>query len=110
MRFVEMTGFTREVQSLLTPDEYRKLQNALATRATRVDTIPGTGGLQKVRWGSLQKGKRGGVRVIFYECTDRDVFLLLAIYTKSKRDDLTSEQKKTLKGLVTRLVEKYCHG
>ena len=47
MRFVEMTGFTREVQSLLTPDEYRKLQNALATRATRVDTIPGTGGLQK---------------------------------------------------------------
>ena len=48
--------------------------------------------------------------MIFYECTDRDVFLLLAIYPKSKRDDLTSEQKKTLKGLVTHLVEKYCHG
>lgn len=110
MKFVEMTGLTREVRKLLAPDEYRELQNAILNGETRVDTIPGTGGLRKTRWGSSQRGKRGGVRVIFYECADRNLFLLLAIYPKSKQDDLTPTQKKTLRGLVRQLIEKYCHG
>ncbi|HUF08148.1 MAG TPA: hypothetical protein VMO47_02425 [Rhodothermales bacterium] len=95
MRFVEMTGFTRVMQKFLTPDEYRELQNALHNGETRVDTIPGTGGLKKARWGAAGRGKRGGVRVIFYECVDRNVYLMQTIHPKSKRDDLTSEQKKS---------------
>ena len=110
MRFVEMTGFTRAMQKLLTHEEYRGLQNAIQKGETRVDTIPGTGGLKKARWGAGGRGKRGGVRVIFYECVDRRACLMLAIYPKSKRDDLTSEQKKTLEALVQQLIQKYCHG
>lgn len=66
MVIIETSIFTRQVQALLTEDEYRELQIVLVSRPNLGSVIKGSGGLRKVRWASSGKGKRGGVRVIYY--------------------------------------------
>jgi len=56
--------------------------------------------LRKVRWAATGRGKRGGVRVIYYWAVDREIILMLLIYGKNEQDDLTAEQLRVLKGLV----------
>jgi mRNA-degrading endonuclease RelE of RelBE toxin-antitoxin system len=62
--------------------------------------IRGSGGLRKVRWAATGRGKRGGIRVIYYWAVDREIILMLLIYGKNEQDDLTAEQLRVLKGLV----------
>lgn len=66
------------------------------------DLIPGTGGLRKVRWAEAGrgKGKRGGLRVIYYWYAPLTLIYLLGMYSKTDRDDLSPEEKKTLRNLV----------
>ena len=60
----------------------------------------GSGGLRKVRWGKGGRGKRGGVRVIYYWAVSREQLLMLLIYPKSEWDDLTPAQFKVLRQIV----------
>lgn len=62
--------------------------------------IVGSGGLRKVRWGLRSKGKRGGVRVIYYWAGVQEQLLMLFIYPKSEKDDLTPAQLDTLRNIV----------
>jgi hypothetical protein len=49
LAFVETRLFTRLVQVYLTDDEYRALQEALATNPSLGTVIPGSGGVRKLR-------------------------------------------------------------
>jgi hypothetical protein len=100
MRFVETAVFTRALLNLLSDDEYRSLQLALMLRPDAGDLIPGSGGLRKIRWSLSGKGKRGGTRLIYYWPRGGEVIYMLFIYAKSRQEDLTSEQLKTLSKLV----------
>ena len=62
--------------------------------------IPGSGGLRKVRWTSRGRGKRGGVRAIYYWTVVNDKILMLFMYAKNEQDDLTPEQLKVLRRIV----------
>ncbi|MBL0162467.1 MAG: transcriptional regulator [Xanthomonadales bacterium] len=61
------------------------------------DLIPGSGGCRKMRWGSADKGKRGGVRVIYYEVTQAGQIWLLAIYAKTRQDNLPAHVIRQIK-------------
>jgi len=100
MVIVETSVFTRRVRELLSDEEYRDLQIALVNRPNVGAVIVGSGGLRKLRWTVKGKGKRGGLRVIYYWATLQDQLLMLFIYRKSERDDLTRDQLKTLKKIV----------
>ena len=100
MLVVETPVFTRRVLKLLTDDDYRLLQHELVARPDVGNIIRGSGGLRKVRWAATGRGKRGGVRVIYYWAVDREIILMLLIYGKNEQDDLTSEQLRLLKRLV----------
>lgn len=100
MLFIETPIFTKQVKDLLSDEEYRRLQEALLLRPEAGNLIPGGGGLRKIRWRISGKGKRGGLRVIYYWDTPQDVFFMLAAYKKSKKEDLTKEQIKALCKLV----------
>ncbi len=97
---IETSVFSRQVQELLTDDEYRSLQAALVNRPDAGVLIVGSGGLRKLRWAAKGKGKRGGVRVIYYWAAARDQILMLLIYTKSEQDDLSPAQLKTLRKII----------
>ena len=83
------------------PDEaYRALQWLLLLRPDAGALIPGSGGLRKLRWALPGRGKRGGVRVIYYwKPVDR--LYLLFMYPKNARGDLAPRQLKALRALVT---------
>jgi mRNA-degrading endonuclease RelE of RelBE toxin-antitoxin system len=97
---IETSIFTRQVQALLTDEEYRHLQRALVLHPNMGRVIRGSGGLRKARWSIAGRGKRGGLRVIYYWPVAQDKILMLFIYPKSERDDLTPEQLKVLRSIV----------
>ena len=100
MVIVETSVFTRQVQKLLSDEEYRQLQLGLASRPSLGAVIKGSGGLRKARWGASGQGKRGGVRVIYYWAVEQDRLLMLLIYPKSVRDDLTPSELRMLRQIV----------
>jgi len=100
MLIVETSIFTRQVQKLLPDDTYRELQIALVKRPDMGTIIVGSGGLRKIRWTAPGRGKRGGVRVIYYWAVTQDRLLMLLIYPKSEQDNLTREQLKILRRIV----------
>jgi hypothetical protein len=59
--------------------------------------IKGSGGIRKLRWAGSGRGKRGGLRVIYYWWTAKDRISMLIVYAKNERDDLTAEQLKQLR-------------
>jgi mRNA-degrading endonuclease RelE of RelBE toxin-antitoxin system len=100
MVIVETTIFTRQVQSLLNDEEYRHLQTILVLRPDTGSLIPGGGGLRKIRWGAQDRGKRGGVRIIYYWAVLQDRIVMLLIYAKSEQDDLSAAQLKVLRRIM----------
>lgn len=96
MIFIETPIFTEDVIELLPDDEYAKFQKHLADNPLIGEVIQQTGGLRKVRWSAQGKGKRGGVRIIYYYLTSASQIRLLLIYKKGIQDDLTTDQKKML--------------
>jgi len=66
MVFIESKIFTRLLHNYLTDEEYRIFQGHLSVAPESGDIIRGTGGIRKLRWGRGGKGKRGGVRIIYY--------------------------------------------
>src|SRR5947209_2238725 len=95
--FVETTVFYRRVQQFLDDDEYADLQLFLAARPDAGSIIKGSGGMRKLRWAGSGRGKRGGLRVIYYWWVARDRISMLFVYPKNEMDDLTADQLKQLK-------------
>jgi len=100
VEFIETPTFTRWIRKLLDDSEYAKLQFALVLRPDWGKVIPGSGGLRKLRWAGSRRGKRGGLRIIYYWQTADDHIWLLVAYPKSERDDLSHDEIKQLKRLV----------
>ena len=100
MQFIETSIFTRQVITLLTDDEYSQLQVALSAHPDAGTIIPHSGGLRKIRWSMTGRGKRGGVRAIYYWVVTEDQILMLFMYPKNEKDDLTQQQLKVLRDIV----------
>jgi hypothetical protein len=69
--------------------------------------IPGAGGLRKLRFADERrgKGKRGGLRVIYYWWDAGLQFWLFTIYDKDEASDLTKAQRETLKRMIKNELE-----
>ena len=102
MEFIEAPLFTQLLSDYLNDDEYREPQLHLARDREAGDVIQGTGGFRKVRWADPRRGKgrRGGLRVIyFYFEQDRQIWFL-TMYGKDEAADLTSKEKRALKAAI----------
>ena len=53
-----------------------------------------------MRWGMTGRGKRGGVRIIYFWAVKQERILMLLIYPKNEKDDLSQEQLKILRKIV----------
>ncbi|MBN2508034.1 MAG: type II toxin-antitoxin system RelE/ParE family toxin [Verrucomicrobia bacterium] len=100
MEFIETPTFTRLVLALMDDEDYVRLQATLALQPVLGKVIPGGGGIRKLRWAGRSRGKRGGLRVIYYwQAADNRIWMLF-VYPKSERDDLTPGQLRQLRILV----------
>lgn len=71
-------------------------------KPTAGDVMPGTGGFRKMRWANSRrgKGKRGGLRVIYYFLSLDHQIWMFAIYSKDEMSDLSPAEKKGLKAAI----------
>lgn len=88
MEFIEAPLFTRRVHEYLNDDEYAALQWALALRPEAGAIIPGSGGIRKLRWAGKGRGKRGGLRVIYYWRDHKGEIWLLTLYAKNEAENI----------------------
>jgi len=91
MEFFGTSIFTKLMQKLISDKEYHLLQLQLSVRPESGDIIQGSGGIRKLRWAGSGRGKRGGIRVIYYYFTEDEQIYMLYAYPKNKKDDLTSD-------------------
>ena len=98
--FIETPVFSDQLHGLLPDDDYRALQLALTLRPEQGALIRGSGGLRKLRWALRDKGKRGGLRVIYYWDPADGVIYLLLLYPKNQQEDLTPGQLRLLRRIV----------
>ena len=105
--FVELPAFSRFRADYLSDEAFRGLQNDLMKHPEAGDVIEGTGGLRKLRHGDPQrgKGKRGGLRVIYFWWEAGLQFWLFTLYGKDEMDDLSPKEKKALKAILKRELE-----
>lgn len=105
--FVELPSFSRFRADYLDDEGLRSLQNALLANPDGGDVIEGTGGLRKLRHADRRrgKGKRGGLRVIYYWWQVRWQFWLFTLYDKDEMDDLSADERKVLKAMLKRELE-----
>src|SRR5436305_994409 len=100
MIFIEDHGFFKQRKGLLDDDELFRLLEWLTVHPGVGNLIPGSGGLRKVRWAAKGHGKRGGVRVIYFWWMGDDKILLLDIYAKGEKENLTAAEIEKLKRKV----------
>jgi mRNA-degrading endonuclease RelE of RelBE toxin-antitoxin system len=100
--FVELPAFARHRADYLDDDAFRALENLLMKHPEAGDPIPGTGGLRKMRFADKRrgKGKRGGLRIIYYWWDAGFQFWLFTLYDKDEMADLTPQQRKALKEMI----------
>lgn len=100
--FVELPPFMRHRESYLGEAAYLQLQIEMMKYQEAGDVIAGTGGLRKLRFGDRNrtKGKRGGLRVIYYWVVAADQFWLFTLYNKDELADLTASERQALGAML----------
>ena len=100
--FIELPPFERHRSSYLPDEGFRELQALLMRNPMVGDVMQGTGGLRKLRFADSrrQKGKRGGIRVIYFWWAAYAQFWLFTLYGKDVQDDLTAPQKAILNRML----------
>lgn len=100
--FIELPAFARYRADYLDDADFHGLQETMMKNPEAGDVVEGTGGLRKLRYGDSRRGKgrRGGLRVIYYWWNGGPQFWLFTLYDKDEMTDLSPDEKKALKGML----------
>ena len=100
MRFIETPVFTEALRRHLDDEQYRALQASLGLRPEQGALIQRGAGARKLRCQATGRGKRGGLRIIYYWAADEACCYMLYLYAKNVQGDLTAAQVRQLARLV----------
>ncbi len=93
---IETSTFERIANKIWSEDERLDFIDFIASNPMAGDVIPGTDGARKVRWSVKNKGKRGGVRIVYFNQDEQGVIYLLTIYQKSDQANIKAKDIKQL--------------
>ena len=91
---IETPIFTKQVDKIWSEDERLSFIDYIVTNPTTGDVIPNSDGARKIRWSMKGSGKRGGVRVIYFNQDAEGVIYLIAIYQKTQKSNITGKEIK----------------
>jgi len=102
--FVTQT-YERAIRRLLSDDSRQEMEAAIVADPIGAPVVPGTGGIRKLRWAGSGRGKRGGIRTIYFHHSGSEAIYMLTAYAKAAREDLSPADKKALIRLVAAIKE-----
>ena len=91
---IETPEFKKQAESLWSESERVAFIDWIAANPLSGDVIPAASGARKVRWAVAGRGKRGGVRVIYFNIDARGEIVLVMIYAKNERGNVTPNEIK----------------
>ena len=100
LEFIETPLFSKIVARYLADDAYAELQAHLSEHPDSGDVIRGSGGVRKLRWGTKGRGKRGGVRIIYYLKLTEGQIWLLTLYAKNVKETIPAQVLKKIKEAI----------
>lgn len=95
--FIELHPFATVRDKYLNDDEFTAFQHYLATNPDAGDVIPRSGGCRKLRWALDGRGKRGGVRIIYFLRLNSGQIVLVTMYAKNVQENIDPNLLKRLK-------------
>ena len=95
--FIEAPFFTKSLDRYLDDDEYLELQGHLIKHPESGKVVRGSGGVRKLRWGAEGRGKRGGLRVIYYLRLARGHIWMLTLYGKNVSENIPAYVLRSMK-------------
>ena len=104
MVFYATDVFTARIVEFIDDESYSALQAVLVADPEAGNLIPKTRGLRKIRWLGRGRGKRGGIRIIYYLVRFDEIFMLY-VYPKNRESDLSPRHLQMLKDLVEQYLE-----
>ena len=97
LTFIELEPFAAVRDRYMDDEEFAALQQYLAERPDAGDLIPRSGGCRKLRWAARGRGKRGGIRVIYFLRLAFGQIVLVTLYGKNVRENIDPGFLKRLK-------------
>jgi len=99
--FVEAPVFTRRLSDYMDDEGYTALQWALTLHPAEAGAIiPGSGGVRKMRWAGSGRGKRGGLRVIYYWRRHAGEIWMLTLHAKNELENISVQTLKAIKEAI----------
>jgi hypothetical protein len=92
----ETETFKKQADKIWTEDERLKFITYIAENPDVGDVIPNADGARKIRWTASNTGKRGGVRIIYFNL-DADLLCLVAIYKKTEKENMKPKEIKEVR-------------
>ncbi len=98
--------FESEAKKFFSKSDLKDLYTYLQLNPEAGDIIPQTGGVRKLRWKNPKsnKGKSGGLRIIYFYC-EEIIILLITLYSKSKTESMSDQDKRDIKKLIKALLK-----
>ncbi len=106
----ELPSYRTFAEKHLSENERQNIIDFLAKNPKSGDIIQGTGGIRKLRWGKGDRGKSGGVRIIYYFHSDKLPLYLVTLFAKNERDNLSTQERNDLSKLVDILISTTLEG
>ncbi len=96
---IETNIFSAKAAKIWTRSEYEDFIVYIASSPNSGDLVPGSGGVRKIRWSTQGTGKRGGVRIIYFNSANQQTWLL-TMYAKNERENIPSHELKNIKEAI----------
>jgi hypothetical protein len=94
---VETPLFQRLADEYWTEEERSAFVSYISANPEAGEVVPGSGGVRKVRWGRAGRGKRGGMRVIYFNRLTAGEVWLLVLYAKSAAENIPAHILRQIK-------------
>jgi hypothetical protein len=104
---VETRQFQQRAATRMSDEERQAFITYIATDPEAGVIVPSTGGVRKVRWGVNSRGKRGGLRVMYYYHDDQMPIFLLTVFAKNEQDDISESEKRVMRQAIPLLLKEY---
>ena len=80
MRIFTTRTYERAVRKLMSEADRQKMEAAIVADPSSAPLLRGTGGIRKLRWTGSGRGKRGGIRTIyFHHAGPEAIYMLTAL-------------------------------